>query len=79
MPILPTINNRKIVKAIVAVARTQTLSPAFNRGRALEIAARLEMVLDRELTDESTYALCALLVKGMGITDPRELADLLRG
>jgi hypothetical protein len=76
--ILPTANNRKIAQTITAVARAQTLSPGFSVERALELTRRLEQGLDQARTDEATFALCALLMKGMGVSHPRELADLLR-
>lgn len=77
MPLLPSFGNRKITAAIVAVARSQTNVSAFDLHRATQIAARLDAALVDERTAEVTYALCALLLKGMGIGGPRELADLL--
>ena len=76
-PILPTTNNRIMVATIAALGRSQRRTPGFNRERALTIAASIEASLLPNTTAEGIYALCGLLLRGLGIRDAGELAELL--
>lgn len=74
---LRTGNNERVAAAIIAVARAQARIPTFELSRALEAALRVERAMTDEQQMHVTFALCALLLKAMGVP-PGDLASMIR-
>lgn len=74
---LRTANNETIRRAVMAVARAQAQIPTFELSRALEAALRVERAISDEKAMHVTFALCALLLKGMGV-EPGEMVAMTR-
>jgi hypothetical protein len=69
-------NNVKIAAAITAVARAQMRYPGANPLRVIELARKIEPHLHGYMTAEATAALCALVLKGIGVADWSDLSRL---
>lgn len=63
----------KPAAGIVAIARAHCTMPGFDIARAVELATRLETAIDGARTMETVYALCMLLLKGIGVADAKDI------
>jgi hypothetical protein len=61
-------DNGTIAAGIIAVARAQARMPGFDFAAAKEAAAQIDRALENVRTLEATFAVCIVLLKGIGLT-----------